>query len=278
MSSLNSPYSILLANVLANNLALLDRRLGELLREDIENIGQLVLSFLSQPICPTTFLKFEEQLQEILCEVGRKVMEFTCNECEPESVEDAPHDATYEGGGYRRMNEKTPNRYVDTTFGRITLWRRGYRYWHRGKNESNIFPLQLILGLVNGATPALAGEISRMMAEAGATQNRVLEQVKRQFDVSLSIKRLRNLVEAVSESMERFRQHYQVLKLLELLKQAHASQGRYKPVLSVGRDGICMPIAAGGGYQHGAVGTVAVYDRRGRRLGTVYLASKPESG
>ena len=34
-----------------------------------------------------------------------------------------------------------------------------------------------------------------------------------------------------------------------------------------------MPLAAGGGYQQGAVATVAIYDRQGRRLGTVYLAS-----
>ena len=152
MSSLNSPYSILLANVLADHLTLLDLRLGELVREDIEKISQLMFSFLSQPISPATFLQFERRLQEILREMGRKVMEFTCNECEPESAEDAPHDATYEGGGYRRVNNKTPNRYVDTTFGRITLWRRGYRYWHRGHKESNIFPLQLILGLIEGAT------------------------------------------------------------------------------------------------------------------------------
>ena len=43
-----------------------------------------------------------------------------------------------------------------------------------------------------------------MMAEAGATQNRVLEQAKRQFDISISIERLRNVVDAVSKSMERF--------------------------------------------------------------------------
>lgn len=278
MSSLNSPYSILLATVLANDLTLLDGRLAELLREDIERISQLMFSFLSQPISLSTFLRFEQRLQEILRDLGRKVMEFTCNECEPKSPEDMPHDASYEGAGYRRINDKTPNRYVDTTFGRIVIWRRGYRYWHRGQKESNIFPLELILGLLHGATPALAGGISRMMAEAGATQNRVLAQAKRQFNVSLSIQRLRNLVEKVSESMERFRQHYQVLKLLELLQQAYDSRGRYKPVVSVGRDGIYMPLAAGGGYQQGAVATVAVYDRQGRRLGTVYLASTPESG
>lgn len=278
MSSPNSPYSILLVAVLANDLTLLNCRVGELIAGEVNELSQLVFSFLSQPISPATFLQFEMRCQQILRELGRKLVEFTCNECEPKSAEDAPHDATYEGGGYRRVNDKTPNRYIDSTFGRIVIWRRGYRYWHRGQKESNIFPSELILGLRHGATPALGGEISRMMAEAGATQNRVLEQAKRQFDVSMGIERLRNLVQAVSESMERFRQHYQVLKLLELLKQAYASRGRYKPVLSVGRDGICMPIATGGGYQQGAVATAAVYDRQGRRLGTVYLASTPESG
>jgi hypothetical protein len=175
------------------------------------------------------------------------------------------------------MNEKTRNKTVDTLFGRVTLWRRGYRFWHRGVKEPNIFPLELILGVVHGATPALAGEISRMMAESGATQQAVLEQAQRQFAVSLSVQRLRELVDAVSESMERFRQQEQVRKLLQLLKQAHASRGRYKPVLSVGRDGISIPIERGGGYQQGAVATVAVYDRRGKRLGTVYLGATPES-
>jgi len=278
MSLANSTYSILIANVLASGLADVDRRLSEILHAEIEKINELVLWFLSQPISPVTFSQFEERLQEILRELGRAVMEFTCNECEPESAEDAPHDTTYEAGGYRRLDDKTPNKYVETTFGRITLWRRGYRYWHRDQKESNIFPLELIFGLVEGATPVLAGEISRLMAESGATQRRVLEQAKRQFNVSLSVERLRHLVEEVSESMERFRQHHQVFKLLDLLKRADSSRGRYKPVLSVGRDGISMPIQQGGGYQQGAVATVAVYDRRGQRLGTVYLASAPESG
>lgn len=103
-------------------------------------------------------------------------MEFTCNECEPASQDDAPHDVTYEAGGYRRRDKKTPNRYVETTFGRIELWRRGYRYWHRDQKAPTIFPVELILGLVKGATPLLAGELSRLMGDGGATQPRVLEQ------------------------------------------------------------------------------------------------------
>lgn len=273
-----SPYSTLINCVFATAVADVDRRVNEILCGKMTEIIELVVHFLSQPITPTTFFEFEERLREIVRESGREVIEFAVNECEPESAEDTPHDVKYEAGGYRRLRNKTPNRFVETTFGTITLQRHGYRYWHRDQKAPTIFPVELILGLVKGATPALAGEIARMMAESGATQNRVLQHVKRQFGVSLSIQRLRDLVQSVSESMENYRQHYQVLKLLELLKQAYTSRGRYKPVLSVGRDGIYMPLARGNGYQQGAVATVAIYDRRGNRLGTVYLASAPESG
>ena len=140
MSSPKSAYSILMASVLASGVASVDRRLAQLLREGIEEIVELVVCFLSQPVSPATFLHFERRLQEILRGLGRTTTEFTCNECEPESAGDVPHDVTYEAGGYRRLDEKTPNKYVDTTFGRITLWRRGYRYWHHGQKEPNIFP------------------------------------------------------------------------------------------------------------------------------------------
>ena len=170
------PYSIVMANVLASAVNEIDAGLDDILQDEMQEIKELVLWFVSQPISPATFMQFEQALQNILRETGRKVMEFTCNECEPASQDDAPHDVTYEAGGYRRLNKKTPNRYVETTFGRIELWRRGYRYWHRDQKAPNIFPVELVLGLVKGATPLLAGELSRLMAEAGATQSRVLEQ------------------------------------------------------------------------------------------------------
>jgi len=270
-------YSVVLVSILASSVKKVNETVDGLVDEQKREIEKLAACFLSQPIVPVTVYQFEERLQEICQELGRTVLESTLNECEPESAEDAPHDVTFEAGGYRRLNEKTRNAYVETTFGRITLWRRGYRYWERDSKESNIFPLELILGLVQGATPALAGEIGRMMAENGATQQRVVDQLRRQFGVSLSIDRLRQITESVSTWMETYRQEYQVAKLLELLQKAYESRGRYKPVLSVGRDGIHMPLAHGGGYQQGAVATIAIYDRRGNRLGTVYLASAPES-
>src|SRR5580692_1172646 len=72
----------------------------------------------------------------------------------------------------------------------------------------------------------------------------------------------------------------QVQKLLALLKQAAASTGKHKPVLSVGRDGITLGTRCQGGsvFEVATTGTVTVFDRRGKRLGTVYLAYTPEFG
>ena len=51
-------------------------------------------------------------------------------------------------------------------------------------------------------------------------------------------------------------------------------------MLSVGRDGITLGvrIKRGNLFEVATTGTVSVLDRRGRRLGTVYLAYTPESG
>jgi hypothetical protein len=61
------------------------------------------------------------------------------------------------------------------------------------------------------------------------------------------------------------------------IEQARASRGRFRPTLSVGRDGICVPLR-GGVAQEGATATVSVLDRGGKRVGTAYLGRMPESG
>src|SRR5207244_12957239 len=48
------------------------------------------------------------------------------------------------------------------------------------------------------------------------------------------------------------------------------------PVLAVGRDGIMVPMRRGG-YAEASTATVSVYDRRRRRLGTVYLGQMPQA-
>ena len=64
-----------------------------------------------------------------------------------------------------------------------------------------------------------------------------------------------------------------------LARAAYSSSGKHKPVLSLGRDGICVGVPVRGGtiFEVASAGTVTVLNRRGKRMGTVYLACMPES-
>jgi hypothetical protein len=227
---------------------------------------------------PAAALNFERELRELLREVGRVVTEFTYNRLEGEQPEKLPHDIRHEAGAYRRLNQKTPNREVATLFGKITLLRHGYRYVQRDVAEPTIFPLEVQLGLTSGATPALAGEAARMMAETGATQQTVLTRLKEQHGVTWGVKKLRAVTEHVSTAMEYFRREYQAQQVVQWLREAQQSKGKHRPVLAVGRDGITLQTQPYSFFEVATTGTLTVYDRNRQRLGTVYLAYAPELG
>ncbi len=77
--------------------------------------------------------------------------------------------------------------------------------------------------------------------------------------------------------MDPHRQAAQVAQVVGWIAQARVSKGRYCPTLAVGRDGIFVPLRHGV-WQEGATATISVMDRRGHRVGTVYLGHMPESG
>lgn len=252
------------------------RELDALLESFHDQLHRDLLNFVGQEVNPSATHAFESQLAKRTRELARQVIQRVCNLLEADDPQQLPHDVTFEAGGYRRINNKTPNRHVATLFGTITLWRYPYRYWHREGSEC-IFPLEIQLGLVHGATPALAEAAARYMADSGATQRAVLARLKSQHDVAWGPPRLRDVTRDVAESMASVQQEYQVLRVLELLHQAHDSKGRCKPVLSVGRDGVTLREYHDRLFEHATAATVSVYDRRGKRLGTVYLAYVPES-
>ena len=64
----------------------------------------------------------------------------------------------------------------------------------------------------------------------------------------------------------------------DLLREAYDPQGKCKPVLAVGRDGISVCRQPHGFWEVASVATITVYDRSGKRLGTVYLAQMPQLG
>ncbi|MCI0457465.1 MAG: hypothetical protein L0Z62_10890 [Gemmataceae bacterium] len=244
----------------------------------LARIDDLVARFRRGPVSPLVAAQFEKDLQQATRELGRVVTQWTYNHLEPTSASAGPHAVHWEGSSFRRLAKKTPQE-VSTLFGTITLRRLGYRA-APAEGEPVLFPLCRELGLVQSATPALVERVARYQAESGATQQQTLERLRREQGVPWGVKRLRQVTAFVAAAMEEHRPEAQAAQVLHWLEQAQASRGRYRPVLSVGRDGITLGLQIKGCalYEVATTGTLTVYDRRGRRLGTVYLAATPEPG
>ena len=260
----------LLTTHFATSLSALTVRLVPLITE----IGRLIVSFRRADLTPQAGYRFETRLQELLRELGRIIVEWTFNHLEPHDCRDLPGQIESGGTWYRRRS-KTPNRSLATTFGTITLWRTLYQDVHGV--EPSIFPLESRLGLESGrATPALAECAAR--AAVTLSQDAVLATLRDDHGVRWSVATLRSVIAGVAAGMEAHRQDAQVDRLLGWLEQADRSTGSRKPVLAVGRDGLMLPMRGQACYREGATATVSVHDRKGRRLGTVYLGRMPEPG
>jgi hypothetical protein len=254
------------------------RQIEELWESQREALEEIVLKFVTAEITPTTMYDFETQLAERVRELARQLLQRVLNRLEAAEPQQMPHDVAHQGSGYRRLNQKTRNAHLSTLFGTIELWRWPYRYWQRDAAEACLFPLEIALGLVHGATPALVEAVGRWMAQAGATQQSVLDRLRSEHGVCWGAKRLRQVTEELSAAFEDLTPECQVARLLELLKKAEKSGGSRRPVLSVGRDGVTLREYRYRFFEYATVATVSVYDRAGGRLGTVYLARAPELG
>jgi hypothetical protein len=254
-----------------------DTPLDDVFQLAVLRLQQLIDDFTRTPVTPQAVFDLEGQMQFELRELGRVMVEWTLNHIEPKQGDDLPLHVAFEAGVYTRITRKTPQD-VATLFGKIRLWRYGYRPTQK-TGDATIFPLAEQLGLVAGATPALAERAGYYQAEAGATQKRTLQRLKQDHRVNWGVEKLREVTERMGASMAEVRQETQVEKLLHLLEAARTSTGKHKPVLSVGRDGVTVPLAVKSGaiWEVASTGTVAVLDRRGQRVGTVYLGYMPES-
>ena len=235
-------------------------------------IALLIRGFRRGEISPSTTLQFETRLQDLLRELGRRIVQWTLNRLEPSKRQEMPHQFLWEGDYYRRRN-KSPLRNLNCLFGPIRLLRFCYQPLETcGKC---LFPLEIRLGLVGGvATPALADWVAR--EAANLTQRQLLEQL-RFHHVVWGVGTLRKVTHAMAEIMSRHCHEAQVQQILQWLKQAAESKGPRRCALSVGRDGIMIPIVKQTKYKEACTATVSVLNRFGRRIGTVYLGQMPEA-
>ena len=243
----------------------------------IVQVGQRLLAYCQGPITPVTTDALEKDLHRLLQEIGRIVMQWTLNHLEADDPSQAAAEVGFDNSIYRRRPPSPRRGGIATLFGIIALWRLRYEPCDAGIGLSCLFPLEQRWGIVAGnATPALAGRVGAWTAQH--TQATVQTLLAQEHGVAWSVTTLRQVALELSSGVSPLTQPAQVAYLLELLGKANASQGSHRPVVAVGRDGIFMPIRKDTTYREAATATVAVLDRRGRRLGTVYLGHVPESG
>lgn len=236
-------------------------------------IARLVHQLTSKTASPKEFFEFETQLQRLLNEIGRIIVQWKLNVLESRDPRDLPRSLLYQGDAYCRKR-LSPTRNLNCLFGKIRIQRWLYEPYE-SLGLSCLFPLELQLGIVAGvATPALADRVARLASDL--TQRQLLDVLRSQHQVHWGVETLRKTVAAMAEGLSPFRHQAQVAKLLNLLQQAAQTVGPRRIQLVVGRDGIMLPIRGPAKYKEGATATVSVYSRWGKRLGTVYLGQMPE--
>jgi hypothetical protein len=233
---------------------------------------RLLDQFLHDELTPRAMAEFERKLRALLREVGRRIMAWVLNHLEPESDAEAPTRLQFQGHLFRRRGKSRST--VATLFGPVQVWRRLYEPL-QGRGHA-MHPLELRLGMEAGvATPALAERVGQWAVDH--TQRHVLAMLEGDHAVHWSCTSLRKVLSSLSAGMTTHRHVSQVEQVMAWLAQAQVSKGRYRPTLAVGRDGIFVPLGHKV-WQEGATATVSVLDRRGKRLGTVYLGQMPEPG
>jgi hypothetical protein len=233
---------------------------------------RLLDQFLHNEPTPQKMAEFERKLSTLLREVGRRILAWSLNHLEHENTAEAPSRMRFEGRLYRRRG-KQRNAWA-TLFGPVDVGRRLYEPLEQGVRS--IHPLELQLGVEAGvATPAFAERVGQWAANH--PQREVLAILERDHNVHWSSPSLRQVLTSLSAGMAKYRHVSQVAQVAHWRDQARTSTGRYRPTLAVGRDGVFVPLRHKVG-QAGSTATVSVLDRRGKRLGTVYLGHMPESG
>jgi hypothetical protein len=240
------------------------------LHEFGQRLKEIIGHFRREPVNPQRFLELENGLLVAAAETCRQVLEQEANRLEPEERAEMAGRVRYQRETYR-INKKTPVA-IATRFGSIQL--RSFYYLNEEDGEPGFHPLWVQLGIGDGmVTPALLERVARMSVDH--TQSEVRSWLRREYGLVWSNTRLRKALTGFRRAILPFVADLQKARLLKWLEQAQQGRGRHRPVLAVGRDGIMVPMCQGG-YQEASTATISVYDRRRRRLGTIYLGQMPE--
>jgi hypothetical protein len=233
-------------------------------------LASAIQEHLSAGISAAGMFAMENRFAEIVREAARKVIQWLVSNLEP-AIEKMPGTVKCKGQSFRRLPDKTERSKIVTSFGNIELSRARYR---RGRAGKTLFPLELLLGIEEGFTPAAANTIGKQFATSGSSQGRTREVIRDRFGISIGNEKLRRLTIVLAESFEPLREGTQVEELMRLIVLARKSG--QNPVLSVSRDGVALGLAPWNIFEMAGVASVTVLSD-GKKLGTVYLGRTPQT-
>ncbi|TWU40384.1 hypothetical protein Poly51_63980 [Rubripirellula tenax] len=246
--------------------SLLDQATGTFRQQAAELIEQ----FAGDPPTAQKTNDLENNLYEQLRQLGCRLIQAIFSLLQPEP-QDTPGTVSFRGKSHRRIRGTTIRRDILTRFGKISLIRARYR---RGRRGRTIFPLEILLGIEDGCTPAAASRVGQQFAACGSSQGRTLEMIADQMGTNIGTEKLRRIVATLAGDMQPHGQQARVDKLMELIEKAR-KDGK-KPVLSVSRDGVALGLAPWSFFEMASVACVSVI-AGGKKLGTVYLGRVPET-
>jgi len=146
-------FGLFLATGIASDLVRISEQSRSVCEPLLEEIDELVVEFLTQPITPQATFDFEAALQDRLREAGRRTVEVVFNQIEADDAQSAPPRVEWEDQEYSRKNNKTKNRGgIGTLFGEIMLRRFSYEPLQEARDDGqkSFSPLELLLGIVAG--------------------------------------------------------------------------------------------------------------------------------
>ncbi len=150
-----------------------------------------------------------------------------------------------------------------TPYGVATVNRHVYQTSNGGKT---FCPLDDKARIVVTSTPRFAKQISHKFAKSASTQ--VQEDMCENHNRDVSRSYLQNVADAVGVAVEAKEEAWSYHPP-ELEKPVHK--------VGIGLDGTCM-LLCDDGYRETMVGTIALYDKDGKRQHTTYIAASPEYG
>lgn len=210
------------------------------------------------------------RLERLVRELARRIFERTLRRIESSDQADVVSSFEFAGQHYRR-NRLTSNR-IDTRFGVITVER--WFYQNRQAEMPGIAPLDVRLGLfADRMTPALAEVTGRLAADM--PQQATLDILAERFAVRPGVDAYRRIIADIAGQVRTVHDDVAIEKLCNWIEQARQSDGKTNVLLQVGRDGVFVQTRPC--WEEASCGTLAVYDRNQKRVGTVYLGEMPES-